>query len=630
MEVIQLDDKMMNMVLKTLSGSEMMGALEPTHLTQMTRRSVLLKYSPGEIIIEEGRPASFFCIVIHGEIAVLSRIEGRKESVELGRLVPPASIGEIGVLLETPHIAAIQATQETMVLQCDQVIFRYMFENFPGFGLAVSRFLARRARDLSMRIAMPHYDESLGNPPAEVQNLLPLAVIIRHRILPLRSDKNTLYLGCITDPDPYTAAVVRDLLPSMEIKLVRIKGCFLERVIRTRAGLSNVDLQTNPDQAGEEAGLTGAWASKSPQLDALLNRMLSEGATDLHLPAGQNPYWRLGGKMVRIMDGGPLASDGPFELVKPVLDDRAIKELDEANETDFSYIIPGSARFRFHLYRDGRGISAAVRVNPSVILNIEQLGLPPVVRKLCHYANGIILIAGLPGSGKSTTLAAVIDYFNKTRSSHIITVEERIEFVYTSDKSLINQRECGMSAECIGRGLKATLREDPDIVMIDELHDPEVMMQALEIAGTGRLVVATIRASTAVGAISQVIDTFPPRLQKQARYQLGETLRGVVCQTLCKRTDGGKVAAFEVLVINAMMGNMIREDKVAQVSTLMQTGRSEGHVFLNESLYTLVNSKKISGEEAFEKSQDKEDLKRRIITLNRHPVSPAAERKEII
>ena len=257
-------------------------------------------------------------------------------------------------------------------------------------------------------------------------------------------------------------------------------------------------------------------------------------------------------------------------------------------------------------------MGAVFRLIPSQILSVQQLGLPSVLLKLASLPKGLVLVTGPTGSGKSTTLAAMIDYINKTRSEHIITLEDPIEFVHKSRKCLVNQREIGPHTDSFSRALRAALRQDPDIVLVGELRDLETIQLAIEVANTGHLVFGTLHTATAITTVDRMVDMFPANQQNQIRSTLSEVLQGVVSQTLLKKEGGGRVAAIEVLVVNNAVANLIRESKTSQVATIMQTGKARGNCMLNDSLADLVQRKEVTYEEALSRSMDKSDLARRL------------------
>ncbi len=301
-----------------------------------------------------------------------------------------------------------------------------------------------------------------------------------------------------------------------------------------------------------------------------------------------------------------------MELLLPVMETRHVEEFEATNDLDFAYAIPGVARFRVNMFRDLHGVGVVMRVIPAKVLTIEQLGLPQIVKQFCTYPKGLVLVTGPTGSGKSTTLAAMVDHINKTRAEHIITLEDPVEFVHESNRCLVNQREVGAHTASFTRALKAALREDPDIVLVGEMRDLETISLAMETANTGHLVFGTLHTATAISTVDRIINIFPPEEQAQVRATLGETLRGVVAQTLLKRQGGGRVAALEVLVCNYAVQSLIREGKTHQIHNVMQTGRGAGNMLLNEELAKLAQARTVTTEDAMSKAIDKADLARRL------------------
>ena len=277
----------------------------------------------------------------------------------------------------------------------------------------------------------------------------------------------------------------------------------------------------------------------------------------------------------------------------------------ERHDTDFAYEIPGLARFRANVFMDRKGRGAVFRVIPSKILTAEQLGLSPAILKLCQLNKGLVLVTGPTGSGKSTTLCAMIDYINRNRHDHIITIEDPIEFVHENQKCLINQREVRTHTDSFKGALRAALREDPDIVLVGEMRDLETVAIAIETAETGHLVFGTLHTTTAASTVDRIIDQFPADRQAQIRVMLSESLRGVIAQTLCRKIGGGRVAALEVLIATQAVSNLIREGKTFQIPSMMQVGKAVGMVTLNDALMELVTKKLVAPDEAYAKSVDK-------------------------
>jgi twitching motility protein PilT len=367
-----------------------------------------------------------------------------------------------------------------------------------------------------------------------------------------------------------------------------------------------------PSSIDSDADLTelpparsAAEATHRAEMERYLRRMFELEASDLHLSAHEIPMIRLHGEMARL-DGEPaLAANQTHLLIESIMPERNRTEFFETNDTDFAYEIPGVARFRVNVFMDRKGIGGVFRTIPTEILTAEQLNLPPAVLNMCNLSKGLVLVTGPTGSGKSTTLAAMIDYINKTRTDHIITIEDPIEFVHPNQKCLVNQREIVTHTSGFKKALRAALREDPDIVLVGEMRDLETIAIAIETAETGHLVFGTLHTTTAISTVDRIIDQFPADRQAQIRTMLSESLRGVVAQTLLKKNEGGRIAALEVLVVNSAISNLIREGKTFQIASLMQTGKRLGMQMLNDVLIDLSKRKIVDPDEAYRKSVDK-------------------------
>jgi twitching motility protein PilT len=281
------------------------------------------------------------------------------------------------------------------------------------------------------------------------------------------------------------------------------------------------------------------------------------------------------------------------------------EEFSEINDTDFAHEIKGVARFRGNALRDRKGTGAVFRAIPAAVVTVEQMGLSQEVQRLCHLTKGLVLVTGPTGSGKSTTLCALIDLINRTRSDHVITIEDPIEFVHESKKCLITQRHVGVHTMSFKHALRAALREDPDIVLVGELRDLETVSMAIETAETGHLVFGTVHTSSAVSTVDRVIDQFPPDRQAQIRVMLSESLKGVISQVLCKKIGGGRVAAREIMLSTPSVSNLIREGKTFQLPSVLQTSRRLGMVTMNDALVELVDAGQVEPQEAYLKATDK-------------------------
>jgi len=341
-------------------------------------------------------------------------------------------------------------------------------------------------------------------------------------------------------------------------------------------------------------------------IDSLLKRMIELEASDLHMSTSLKPRFRLHGDMVEIEECPELSADQMRQVLFEITPEHNQKEFDRDHDTDFAYELPGEARYRVNLFRDRRGLGGVFRLIPSEVLTAEQLALPRTVLDLCYLSKGLVLVTGPTGSGKSTTLAAMIDHINKNRSDHIITIEDPIEFVHREHKCLINQRETGSHTHGFKRALRAALREDPDIVLVGEMRDLETIEIAIETAETGHLVLGTLHTTTAATTVDRIIDQFPADRQAQIRTMLSTSLKGVIAQTLCKKLPTGRIAAIEVMIVNSAISSQIREGKTHQITSAMQMGGKQGMRLLNDALGELVAAGLVAPKEAYIKAVDKE------------------------
>lgn len=342
-------------------------------------------------------------------------------------------------------------------------------------------------------------------------------------------------------------------------------------------------------------------------IDGLLREMVQQKASDLHLTLGEPPSLRKDGDIHRLQ-GQRVDPAYMSRLLLPIMPEANKREFAEKNDTDFAYEIPGLARFRVNMFRDMNGVGSVLRQIPSEVLTADQLGLAPAIRKLCSLSKGLVIVTGPTGSGKSTTLAGMIDLINASRHDHIITIEDPIEFVHKQKNCLINQREVHRHTQSFSRALRAALREDPDIVLIGEMRDLETVSIAIETAETGHLVFGTLHTNTAISTIDRIIDQFPTNQQAQVRIMLSESLKGVISQTLVKKIGGGRAAAQEVLIVNKAVSALIREAKTHMISNHMQTQKNDGNVLLNEALLNLVTKKLVDPKDAYMKAVDKESF----------------------
>ena len=341
------------------------------------------------------------------------------------------------------------------------------------------------------------------------------------------------------------------------------------------------------------------------KIDAFFKLMNEQGASDLHLTAGQPPALRIRGEIERIKYK-VLDSDDLRGMLYEIAPEQKIKSFEESGDIDFGYEIPGLARYRANFFMQKNGVAAVFREIPSTIMTADQLGLPEVVSKLATLPRGLILVTGPTGSGKSTTLAAVIDVANRSRKDHIITVEDPIEFVHQSQGCIVNHREIGIHTNSFATALRGALREDPDIIMVGEMRDLETISLAVEAASTGHLVFSTLHTSSAYKTVDRVIEVFPSSEQPLIRSTLADGLRAVIAQVLFKRIDRkGRVVALEILIANPAVRNLIREGKTHQIPSMIQTGKKYGMILLDDSIMNLYTKGMVSAEEAYAKANDK-------------------------
>jgi twitching motility protein PilT len=339
----------------------------------------------------------------------------------------------------------------------------------------------------------------------------------------------------------------------------------------------------------------------------LLAFSVKNNASDLHLSAGVPPMIRVDGDIKRV-NMPPVSHKDVHSMIYDIMNDKQRKDFEEYWETDFSFEIPKLARFRVNAFNQSRGAGAVFRTIPSDILTLEDLQAPPIFKDLSMHPRGIILVTGPTGSGKSTTLAAMVDYVNKNKPDHILTIEDPIEFVHESQRSLINQREVHRDTLGFSEALRSALREDPDVILVGELRDLETIRLALTAAETGHLVFGTLHTSSAAKTVDRIVDVFPAGEKEMVRSMLSESLRAVISQTLLKRNGGGRIAAHEIMIGTPAIRNLIREGKIAQMYSAIQTGQDSGMQTLDQNLKELLSKGMINKEEARFRASNKEDF----------------------
>jgi len=358
------------------------------------------------------------------------------------------------------------------------------------------------------------------------------------------------------------------------------------------------------DRRGSERRASNS-AMKNRMEDLFL-AMADAGASDLHLSTGMPPMVRKDGRMQKLQcNEAELNEDLMKELLHSIMPDRNKEEFAARHDSDFAYEIPDLARFRCNIFMDRKGMGGVFRIIPAKMTTAEQLGLSKAIMGLCDLSKGLVVVTGPTGSGKSTTLCAMVNHINTTREDHIITIEDPVEFVHENISCLVNQREVHNHTMSFKDALRAALREDPDIVLVGEMRDLETISIAIETAETGHLVFGTLHTTTAISTVDRIIDQFPADRQQQVRVMLSESLKGVVAQTLLPKKGGGRVAALEVLIVTPAISNLIREGKTFQIGSAMQTGRAHGMIMLNDALFDLVQKGIVEPRDAYIKAIDK-------------------------
>ena len=400
--------------------------------------------------------------------------------------------------------------------------------------------------------------------------------------------------------------------PSGQVTVALTPGAGGTAVVVRAAGGGGAPAVAGGRSAAEVAELREA-------MEELFHLLVDAGASDLHLRAGEPPLLRQHGELVR-QDRPPIPGERLEAMLMSIMSPRELGEFREAGDTDWAYEIEGLARFRCNAGRDRLGPMAVFRVIPTTVRTADEMGISREVQNLCYLTKGLVVVTGPTGSGKSTTLAAMVDLVNRTRTDHIITIEDPIEFVHQSKKCLVTQRQVGVHTRSFKHALRAALREDPDIILVGEMRDLETVSIAIETAETGHLVFGTLHTTTAASTVDRIIDQFPPDRQSQVRVMLSESLRGVISQTLCKKIGGGRVAAREILLTIPAISNLIREGKTFQIPSVMQTNRKAGMITLNDALIELVDSKQVEPKEAYMKAVEKAGFAA-ALKAKRHDVS---------
>jgi twitching motility protein PilT len=351
-------------------------------------------------------------------------------------------------------------------------------------------------------------------------------------------------------------------------------------------------------------------------IDKLLHACVKQNASDIHISVGQPPVFRVDGHLRRL-ETKVLTPEDTVALMKSITPDRCQQELQTVGGSDFGFAFGDMARFRVSIFKQRGNVSMVLRQIPNRLLTMEQLGLPPVVAKLCMRPRGLFLVTGPTGSGKSTSLATMIDYINGLVDHHIVTIEDPIEFYHYHKKSTVNQREVGVDVPSFSEALRRVLRQDPDVILVGELRDLETIEAAITAAETGHVVFGTLHTTGAQGTVNRIIDVFPTNQQEQIRVQLSTAIIGILSQALLPKIGGGRIAAYEMLVVEPAIANLIRENKTFRINSAIQTGAKRGMILLDDFLFNLWKAGKITAEDAFGKANNQEDFQRRIANAQR-------------
>jgi twitching motility protein PilT len=351
-------------------------------------------------------------------------------------------------------------------------------------------------------------------------------------------------------------------------------------------------------------------------IDKLLHAVVKQGASDLHIAVGQPPVLRLHGRM-RKLETKSLEPDDTVGLMKSITPDRCQQELAEVGSADFGFAFGDYCRFRVSVFKQRGNVGMVLRIIPKTLLTFEQLGTPSVIKELCHRPRGLFLVTGPTGSGKSTTLASMVNYINDTIDHHIITIEDPIEFYHYHKKSTVNQREVGVDVPSFSEAIRRALRQDPDVILVGEMRDLATIEAAITAAETGHIVFGTLHTTGAQGTVNRIIDVFPTSQQEQIRVQLSTAIIGVLSQALLPKVGGGRVAAYEMLVCTSAIANLIRENKTFRINSAIQTGAKQGMQLLDDHLFKLWKDGLVIEEEVLIKSNQPEELKKRIVNAQR-------------
>ena len=578
MQNLELSTEERDRISNLLGQSPTFRRLNVDEREWLLRRGALRRFDGYEAITTQGEPPDGFYVLVEGEVAVLRRPEDASPLVEIGRVKAPEIIADESLLLNEPYATTICASGTVKVLWLSVEVLRDLLA-MPALALTLCRSLAQRLAGVSVKAATLGRNVEGADEGEDAQ-------------LP----------GPPTKPNRAVAPGVRPITPPASAP-PRTPGAPIPHDVNDLSRV-HVALGWRPSEKAPE--------QPSKRLLSLMQRALADKASDIHLTAAHRPRYRVDGRLREIPDARKLKPGEVLEIVLSIMPPKNQYELYEKSQADFGFSAGALGRYRVNVFTDHHGVGAVLRLIPSRLMSPQDLGLPPVVQSLCERKKGLVLVTGPTGSGKSTTLASLIHWINVNRPSHIITLEDPIEFVHESRRALVNQREVGVHTEGFPSGLRAALREDPDIVLVGEIRDRLTVSLALETANTGHLVFGTMHTSDAVSTVDRMVSLFPPEMTNQIRQSTAETLIGVVSQTLVPRIGGGRVAGYEIVIVNSAIANLIREGKYNQLPTAISTSRKQGHQMLNDHLAYLVRNKQIDYNDALRHAVDPGDLIKRL------------------
>jgi len=597
MKKLDIDTKHQSLIMEVLQKSELFGVLSEDSLKKIIGMVELIEYDSGEYVIKENDKSDAFYIIIEGEVVVFHT----KEIMELVKLGKGVQFGDMGLLLDEPRTASVKTNKVSKILKINKSIFDYLLKNLPTFALSISRFLAKRVKQLSSKISLPHFDGEIESSGKKLLKLFPLDYLIRHRFIPLSLKNNTVNLGFVNDPTPSVMSNLKNTLTGYDLRAYRIDSEFFEVVIKSVSGLME-----------EEAKKIQYEEKRSEKLDKLLERVVQEGASAIHISSGDTPYWRIDDELIKLEDSKKFQIKDIKDLIEPLLTPEQKNELNSGRELNLTYSFSDKTRFLINVFYNFKGLSLVVKVINSIPKTLEQLKVPEEIKEMIKAKRGIIFVSGTAGSGKTTTIAAILDFINNNYKKHIITIENPVEYIIKSKKSLVNQIEIKDEFEEHIKVLKSVFKDDPDVIFTGSLRTLEHFELAFELAQTGHLVLANMNAINTIDTLEKIIEIFPDNKKDFVKSRIGDSLIGVLTQSLCKKIGGGSIAVFELLRTTPHIINLIKKEEFIEIKTLMRKDKFKPHTNLDEELVKLLKENVIDKKEAKLKAIDKEYLENRI------------------